>query len=133
MEIYVIIFIVILAVFIRRFMPAKGFLFDKYTEQITSFGEQRVVKLKNLTGYKIEDLVNTEPVVNVNMNTNNVTTDTSNARNSNEDIEVKDTDEGVELADISNKSTEEVDVDYMYANLDASEESLSETMKKGGL
>lgn len=115
---YIVLFLIIFSVAIRRFLPSKGFLWDNDIDALTMFGRARKIELKNYQGYSPSDLVT-------------ISSDTVMVKSSEELLQ--DSDPGVDLADIKAKSYKEVDTDYMYSNLDSSDSSLSDTLKNGGL
>ena len=124
---YVVFFLIIFSVFVRRFLPAKGLLLDKEIEQLTFFGNSRKIELRNLTGYNAEDLVTiaSQPA-QIRTNVQNQAVQpiaTSTVTRT----------EGVDLGDIKGKTYQEVNTDYMYGNMDASDESLADALRKGGL
>ena len=115
---YAVFILLIFSVFIRRFIPAGGFLLDEEVEQLTAFGAQRKIELRNLEGCTPEDMVT---ISSHKLNTNTQQTFS------------KPVSEGIDLTDIKAKQRVEVDTDYMYANMDAGDESLADALRKGGL
>ena len=110
--------LIVFSIYIRRFVPAKGFLCDNSIEALTAFGSSRRIELRNLDSCDIEDMVcisdrpthkTPKPIADV-VNDN-----------------------GIDLKDIKAKQCDEVDTNYMYGNMDASDESLADTLRKGGL
>ena len=106
----------ILSIVVRRFLPIKGFLWDKDIDKVVWFGEPRVIELRDMTNRDSGDIIKF-------IKTDNKTKAIKDNSNKIED--------GVELSDIKAKECKEVDLDYMYANIDDSEESLSDVVKKG--
>lgn len=106
---------------------------DESIERLTYFGESRVIELRNLDGYQHGDLVTInekraviappqqQPVQSM---YNPVMPQT---------VQKQPVAEGVSLDDIKGKQYSEVDTDYMYSNIDSSDESLADTLRKGKL
>jgi len=113
---YVVLFLMIFSVFIRRFIPARGFLWDKDIDALTLFGNTRKIELRNFEGASIT--IAKESVQGI----STVQPETVVPRA-----------EGVDLGDIKGKTYKEVDTNYMYGNVDDSDESLADTLRKGGL
>lgn len=124
---YVVLFLIIFSIFIRRFIPAKGFLLDPEIEALTYFGESRKIELRDLSNCNINDLVTISDKP-VQIPTQQVVPVMPTAQPA--PVQVS---EGVDLKDIKGKAYAEVDTDYMYGNMDASNESLADTLRKGGL
>lgn len=110
--------LIIFSIYLRRFIPAKGFLCDESIEALTAFGSSRRIELRNLEDCNIEDMV--------------CISDRPTHKTSKPNVDVVN-DEGVDLKDIKAKQYDEVDTNYMYGNMDASDESLADTLRKGGL
>lgn len=110
--------LIVFSIYIRRFVPAKGFLCDNSIEALTAFGSSRRIELRNLDSCDIEDMVciSDRPTYK----TPKPTADVVN-------------DNGIDLKDIKARQCDEVDTNYMYGNMDASDESLADTLRKGGL
>lgn len=121
--------IMIISVFIKRFIPAKGFLCDETIERLTYFGDSRVIQLRNLNGYDEKDLV-TVDTKRAAINTQAVQ---QNIQITKAFSTTQNTVSGVSLQDIKAKEYSDVNTDYMYGNIDDSDESLADTMRKGGL
>ena len=117
---YVVFGLLLFSMFIRRFIPARGFLLDKEIEALTAFGETRQITLRNLEGVNLGDMVKISdtPVTPISQPVQQA---------------VYAADDGVDIEDIKGKTYKEVDTDYMYSNMDSSDESLASALRKGGL
>lgn len=110
--------LIVFSIYLRRFIPAKGFLCDDSIETLTAFGSSRRIELRNLDDCDIEDMVYIS-----NRPTHKTSKESVDVVNNN----------GIDLKDIKAKQYDEVDTNYMYGNMDASDESLADTLRKGGL
>lgn len=114
---FILFLLIVFSIYIRRFVPAKGFLCDSSIEALTAFGSSRSIELRNMEDCDIEDIITIsskhEPVVQRKVE------DTSS--------------QGIELKDIKAKEYDEVDTSMLYGNMDASDESLADVMRKGGV
>lgn len=110
--------LIVFSIYLRRFIPAKGFLCDDSIEALTAFGSSRRIELRNLDDCDIEDMV--------------CISDRPTHKTSKPAMDVV-KDSGIDLKDIKAKQCDEVDTNYMYGNMDASDEGLTDTLRKAGL
>lgn len=135
LELFIVIAFLCFVVFVRRFVPSHGFFADEVTDKVTAIGEKRVIRLRNLEGYSSRDLIQISDVP-VQLTTQQQTVQQNTAVQN-----IKFTEqEGVDLTDLGIKEsnqpevkTNQLNTDYVYANLDSSDESLSSTLKRGGM
>lgn len=119
-----VIVILILSVFIRRFIPAKGFLCDEQIERLTYFGEARNIELRDITGVDADSLVTLKKPT-VPLGHQPVQREQPMPK-----VQKPYQSEGVDLGDIKAKQSKEVDTDYMFSNIDDSDEDLTSVIKK---
>lgn len=115
----VIIVIIIFSVFVRQYTPARGFLCDDVIEYITKFGDKRTARL-------IENNGESDTVVLLNA-TNQPKVKSSEQKN---DVKKIDEEVGIDLKDINCKVAKDVDVSYLYSNIDDSDEDLKSVVSK---
>lgn len=112
------------SVFIRRFIPAHGFLCDSVIEYTTRFGSNQS-KIKSS-----DEKIDVEKMIApVKQQQNKPVQKTISQQRNSESRKLKN--EGVDLSDIKAKQYKEVNTDYIFSNIDASEENLTSVVKKG--
>ena len=108
--------LLILSVYIKRFIPERGFICDSNIDKLTHFGNDRRYELRDITGIDESSLISIKPIeiqqTPVRENTSTID------------------DSGIDLEDINAKRRDEVDISSMYSNIDESDESLSDIMGK---
>lgn len=119
----VIIIIVIFSVFIRQYTPARGFLCDDVIAYITKFGSGKKAKLIYDNGDS-----GTTVVLKVPQQAKPVDTNTASKIEKEEPVDV-----GIDLEDINckpKKANKDIDVSYLYSNIDDSDEDLKSVVTK---
>ena len=119
---YVFIAILVISVYLKKFIPSKGFLCDEKIEKLTYFGSARTYELRDITEVGPEAFIVLKPV-----NAEEHKYKFERNREDQQATEQSSTpvDSGIDLDDINAKSQQEVDMSNMYTNIDESDEDLS--------
>lgn len=110
------IILLIISVFIRRYIPFKGFLYDEAIGALTKFGKDRTDDLVVIDEEELKQRVKTKQPTKVQQKPT---------------TKPKPVQEGIDLDDVKAKRYNEVNTDYIYSNLDSSDEPLASVVKKG--